>query len=194
MRLLIIGIIINGIGLLGWYSVNSYSSSMIKQKDMVYLGYFNDFTYSNNWHPNQFSLNDNYKYQGIDLSPLIIVCIYGYDDFLLDFIKRGADINTPDRVSADYALTFLFSENIRKHGKTPLHWASEYDHIEIARILLKNGADANVLAFPGESALDYAKSSEMKALLRQHGSSTFNEHAQARNNQYYESRYGVRQD
>ena len=89
-----------------------------------------------------------------------------------------------DTVSPEYALTFLFSETPGRTGKSPLHWASEYNQLEIARILLANGADVNTRAFPGESALDYASTDEMKKLLRMHGGTNLDEYVQSMVNKH----------
>ena len=78
-------------------------------------------------------------------------------------------MNAVDRVSKKYALKFLYSETPNRTGKSPIHWASEYNQVETVKLLLDNGADVNARAFPGESPLDYAWTPEMQTLLKDHG-------------------------
>jgi ankyrin repeat protein len=40
---------------------------------------------------------------------------------------------------------------------TPLHWAAARDHVEMAKLLLDRGADPNILAGDGLTALDVAE-------------------------------------
>ena len=55
---------------------------------------------------------------------------------------------------------------------TPLHWAAVWNKLEVAKVLLANGAQVNADNNGGETALAVARynhSREMEALLWQHG-------------------------
>ncbi|HDQ25959.1 MAG TPA: hypothetical protein ENN43_04355 [bacterium] len=69
-------------------------------------------------------------------------------DIIRELIKAGANVNTAD-----------------EDKNTPLTWAARLDYIEIAGILLEEGADRGAKNNRGKSAYDYAKSEKMKSLL-----------------------------
>ena len=58
-------------------------------------------------------------------------------------------------------------------GGTPLHWASDGcnngGYLAVVLALLKLGADVDAKYDSGKTSLDYAKSEEIKAALREHG-------------------------
>ena len=54
-------------------------------------------------------------------------------------------------------------------GFTPLHLAIYWNKIEIAKLLIDSGADVNAKDYKGDTLLHWAKSREMRALLREHG-------------------------
>ncbi len=64
-------------------------------------------------------------------------------------VKFGIDVNKTDR----------------KSGFTPLMCASCYGRVEIAKQLLKYGADKNTLDSRGFSALDFARKMNKKSVL-----------------------------
>jgi ankyrin repeat protein len=71
-------------------------------------------------------------------------------------IDAGADLNAVDH-----------------GGMTPLMWASYHDRLGIAEYLFEHGADVNYTRDLGDekTALEHAKSEEMKNLLIKHGAS-----------------------
>lgn len=55
--------------------------------------------------------------------------------------------------------------NLACDEKTPLMFAAKYGKVDLAKILLKNGADKNLKTSKGLTALDYAKKYEQKELV-----------------------------
>lgn len=55
-----------------------------------------------------------------------------------------------------------FGENVNKtsNGKTPLMYAARYNRVEIASLLLENGAKLDIKDNEGHTAIDYAKVSK----------------------------------
>ena len=51
-------------------------------------------------------------------------------------------------------------------GWTPLHEAADYDHLEIAMLLMSYGADLNAKTNNGQLPIDFAHSEEMKQAIR----------------------------
>ncbi|QOJ78899.1 ankyrin repeat domain-containing protein [Infirmifilum lucidum] len=70
---------------------------------------------------------------------------YGKVKELLD---RGADVNTRD-----------------KYGWTPLHYAADGGHLEVARLLLDRGADVNTRDNDGRTPLDLARAMGHKEVV-----------------------------
>ena len=73
-------------------------------------------------------------------------------------ISTGADVNARE-----------------KWGVTPLHWAANWGHKEIAKILIAAGADVNAKDHNDYTPLDFAnrlKHTEITDLLRKHGGKT----------------------
>jgi ankyrin repeat protein len=85
------------------------------------------------------------------ITPLHIAAERGNREIVELLISRGADINAR-----------------RKNGKTPLHQASENGYTQIAELLIAKGADVNAGSDEG-TPLYFARTEEMKALLRTHG-------------------------
>ena len=66
-------------------------------------------------------------------------------------------------------------DSIDNIGQAPLHHATANNQTYIIKLLLANGANANVLDEKGDTALDWAKSwnrNEAADLLRKHGGKT----------------------
>ena len=58
-------------------------------------------------------------------------------------------------------------DRIIEGGGTVLQMAAELDRVEMARLMIEAGADPNIVAPDGASALRNAKSEQMKAVLSQ---------------------------
>jgi len=70
-------------------------------------------------------------------------------------------------------IEFLLAKNPEKisakdkDGKTPLHWAAYYDHMNIAKLLIAKGADVNAKDREGLTPLNWAAGEwEVAELLR----------------------------
>ncbi|WP_373070904.1 ankyrin repeat domain-containing protein [Sulfurimonas sp.] len=104
------------------------------------------------------------------------------DDLIHLLIDSGADIYDFDNEGVsifDMAITYnnlyVFNHIIesgidvnktnRRSGFTPLMCAACYGRVEIAKLLLENGADKNSLDSRGFSALDFARKMNKKSVL-----------------------------
>ena len=127
---------------------------------------------------------------GQDITPLGCAALGGHRDVAEFLIARGADVGAKDAsgrtllhcaAAGGKDVTELFiakgvDVNARdRNGCTPLHSAARYGRRKAAEVLIANGADVNVKDEDGETPLDYAKTDEMKALLRKHGAKTWQE-------------------
>ena len=84
----------------------------------------------------------------------------GDEKTILKALLKGANVNTCNWI-----------------GVTPLMFAAESNHLDIAKILIYNGADVNAIVEwdEGETPLDYAINQEFTEgikLLRAHGGKT----------------------
>ena len=68
-------------------------------------------------------------------------------------LNAGADVNAKHQIS----------------GRTALICEAGYGHTEIVKLLIEKGADVNAKDSNGKTVLDFAKTDEMKELLRKHG-------------------------
>ncbi len=66
---------------------------------------------------------------------LHIACQKGFLDIVSVLLANGADVNCMGFVKAKYIFP-----NVTKVYFTPLYYASKFNHFEISRLLLKNGA------------------------------------------------------
>jgi ankyrin repeat protein len=73
----------------------------------------------------------------------------GLKNAAIILLENGADVNTPD-----------------KDGYTALMWASRYCHESTVRLLLDHGADKELKNEHGESAIDLAKTEDIKAFIQ----------------------------
>jgi hypothetical protein len=82
-------------------------------------------------------------------------------DFAKQFIETGIDVN--------YRYTFSMSH---ANGMTSLLYASKWNNFELVKLLVENGADINVKASDGNTALTLAKgngNNEIYNYLMEHG-------------------------
>lgn len=104
-------------------------------------------------------------------------------DLLMLLIENGADIFEFDDEGVsifDMAITYdnldmvkyLLKQGLnvnkttRRSGFTSLMAAACYGRVEIAKVLLENGADKNVLDSKGFSAVDFARKMNKKSILK----------------------------
>lgn len=55
------------------------------------------------------------------------------------------------------------------HHRTALHYAAEYGHIDSVKLLLKLGANSNILDSRSYTTLDVAKTNDIKNILISNG-------------------------
>ena len=85
--------------------------------------------------------------EGVSIFDMAIT--YDNIDMVNYLIEQGKDVN----------------ETTRKSGFTALMGAACYGRVEIAKILLKNGADQNARDSKGFSAIDFARKMNKKSIL-----------------------------
>ncbi|TNM91619.1 myotrophin [Takifugu rubripes] len=81
--------------------------------------------------------------------PLHIVADFGQKEVMEFLISTGANVNATD-----------------KHGLTPLICACLENHVACVKLLLEKGADKDIKAPDGRSALECAEDASIKALLQ----------------------------
>jgi hypothetical protein len=116
----------------------------------------------------------------LDWLPLESAANYGDLEVVQLLLDCGVDINSPDSPlfpaawgNSPAAVRLLLSRgadpNVRANGLTPLHLASEYGKIEIARLLIEHGASVEAKDDQGKTPLDVALGDdEMIKLLLEH--------------------------
>ncbi len=85
--------------------------------------------------------------------------------------RNGARRNPLHDAVSKEMVQFLVQEGVDINaqdfwGYTPLHLFAESGNEEIAQILIEHGADMSIRSRKGETPLDFAKTDEMKKLLR----------------------------
>lgn len=75
----------------------------------------------------------------VDVSPFCAAIIKGDVEMVEKLIALGEDIDQ------------------KSNGKTPLQYAARYNRVEIAKLLLENGAKPNTKCDKGYTALKYAE-------------------------------------
>ncbi len=107
---------------------------------------------------------------GCEMETLMLLCQNGADIF--DFDDEGVSIFDM-AVTYDNKEMLLYlieqgknvNETTRKSGFTALMAAACYGRIEIAQILLDNGADTNAKDSKGFTAVDFARKMNKKSIL-----------------------------
>ena len=69
-----------------------------------------------------------------------------------ELIAKGADVNV-------IVSSFLM------YGMTPLHYAAEYGHKDVAELLIAKGANVNARGKNGKTPLDLADTEEVREIL-----------------------------
>lgn len=87
--------------------------------------------------------------------------------------------------------TISSGQNVRQtrsDGMTPLHLATIWDRMDVAQLLLDNGADIHAVDEQGQTPYDVAISQEMKHFLESHGAvEALNSNSNGTNPQLYEN-------
>lgn len=132
----------------------------------------------------KYNANPRYISSSDGMTPLVMACING-DQEIVELL-----INSCKRVSSKFEFkNFINQTNFdiaefRENGggvlnnytlKTPLMYAAHYGHLEIVKLLLKNGADSRIKDRKfGFTALDYANGVEVeKAIAKKYSWATF---------------------
>lgn len=89
-----------------------------------------------------------------------------YDIFFWECNKKTPDLELI-KVILDNRLVDINPKN--KYNITPLHFAVDKNSKETAKLLISAGADVNAETGWGKTPLDYARTQEMKTLLKTHG-------------------------
>ncbi len=93
---------------------------------------------------------DIFDFDDEGVSVLDIAITYDYQDIVRYLVEQGYDVN----------------KTTRKSGFTPLMAAACYGRLEIARYLLEQGASKDVRDLKGFSAVDFARKTNKKSLLK----------------------------
>lgn len=117
-----------------------------------------------------------------DESPLMMAALRGNLDAARTLIARDADVNktgwTPLHYAASsgasdaQAMVALLLEHsayidaASPNGTTPLMMAAQYGEIDVARLLLQEGADPTIRNQQGLTALDFARKAERDGLAQ----------------------------
>lgn len=90
----------------------------------------------------------------IGLTPLMLAALHGHANIVKLLLDAGADIEAKDQTKSDSDSGFGFivneggSEMARAAGfqmhRTPLGWAAEAGHVDVARLLIERGANIDV--------------------------------------------------
>lgn len=83
------------------------------------------------------------------LTALMFASLNGFPDIIQALIDSDASINMTDKMA----------------GSTALFWAATADRLEAAKTLIRNNADRTIQDIHHKTALDYARSDEMRKLL-----------------------------
>lgn len=126
------------------------------------------------------------KKDGTGELPLVLACGKGSKEVVEFLISKGADVNaengigeTPlheaSRQGRNKIAELLISNGAdvnaktENFGETPLILASRQGFKEVVELLISKGADVNAKDGDGWTALRWAKTQEIKELLRNHG-------------------------
>nr|CAD7567664.1 unnamed protein product [Timema californicum] len=133
--------------------------------------------------PNWYCIVSDFTLKG--WTALHVAAINGKVEVLKTLIEAGANVDLGDdfinvyRTSIEKGLHSIdvlvkredeFSDRLNNRatfqGFTALHYAVLADHIEVVKVLLEKGADPSLENEAGHRPIEYARSEEMKQLLR----------------------------
>jgi uncharacterized protein len=123
-----------------------------------------------------------------DESALMMAAIKGRLEIAQDLIASGADVNKPGWTPLHYACAnpepesrsmvalliekYAYIDAESPNKTTPLMMAARYGHMDVVKLLLDEGADANLRNQQGMTALDFAVSADRPEVAMLIGSFT----------------------
>ncbi|XP_015179404.1 PREDICTED: ankyrin repeat domain-containing protein 40-like isoform X2 [Polistes dominula] len=96
-----------------------------------------------------FNVSKNMEYKQVLEERLRKASCIGDTDAVQELVNLGVDVNTRHNVN----------------GWTPLHWACKRGFLEVAALLLKHGADKNIMSESGETAVSLCTNQQILQLL-----------------------------
>lgn len=119
-------------------------------------------------------------------APVSLAIYHGQQDMVKLLVEMGANLQIRDPYGGSLlhnAVRHMPEKSLINHlidaganvnaidgdANTPLNFAAREDNLEIARLLLENGADPNAETERGYAVIRFAKSDSMKNLLKSYG-------------------------